>query len=117
MGVRVLLVDDAAVFRRAAREVLEARGYVVAGEADTVRGAIETGRRLQPDAALVDLRLPDGSGFDVAAALTAERPDLAVLLITADSSEPSGEELSASGARGFVPKSLLAATDFAEFWP
>jgi DNA-binding NarL/FixJ family response regulator len=117
MAKRVLLVDDAAVFRQAAREVLEARGYEVVGEADSVRDAIETGRRLQPDAALVDLRLPDGSGLDVAAALTAERPDLTVVLITADSSAPSSEELGASGARGFVRKSELAATDFTQFWP
>jgi two-component system, NarL family, response regulator DevR len=116
MRVRVLLVDDASVFRRAAREVLTARGYVVVGEAETVHDAIESGRRLRPDAALVDLRLPDGSGLDVAAALTSEQPDLAVVLVTADSSEPNSDELNASGARGFVQKSRLATTDFTQFW-
>jgi DNA-binding NarL/FixJ family response regulator len=73
--------------------------------------------RLTPDAVLVDIRLPDGDGFELSAALTRARPELAVLLASADRVPPSPERVQASGARGFVLKSRLAATDLTRFWP
>ena len=71
---------------------------------------------LMPDAVLLDLRLPDGSGFEVSGLLTAARPELAVLLISADHSPPPDGRVEACGARGFVPKCCLAATPLERFW-
>jgi DNA-binding NarL/FixJ family response regulator len=113
----VLIVDDAALFRDVARELLERRGYEVVGEAGTAAAAIEMVERLAPDAALVDIRLPDGDGFALAAALVDARPGLAVLLTSADRVPPDPAGVRASGARGFVLKSRLAAADLAQFWP
>jgi DNA-binding NarL/FixJ family response regulator len=113
----VLIVDDAALFRDVARELLERRGYKVVGEAGTAAAAIEMAERLAPDAALVDIRLPDGDGFALAAALVDARPGLAVLLTSADRVPPDPAGVRASGARGFVLKSRLAAADLAQFWP
>jgi DNA-binding NarL/FixJ family response regulator len=115
--LRVLIVDDSLPFRRAAREVLEQRGYEVVGEAGGVAAAVEAADEFEPDAALVDLRLPGGSGFEVSAAVTAKHPDLAVLLVSADHSAPSSDLVAQSGARGYVLKSRLGSTDFDEFWP
>jgi len=117
MPVRVLIVDDSAPFREVAREVLLQRGYEVVGEVDTAAAAIEAADRLAPDAMLVDVRLPDASGFEVAEALARRSGDPAVLLASADRSTPDQEVIRASGARGFVLKSTLATTDFSEFWP
>jgi DNA-binding NarL/FixJ family response regulator len=113
----VLIVDDAALFRDVARELLERRGYTVVGEASTAAAAMEMAEQLRPDAALVDIRLPDGDGFALTAALVDARPRLAVLLTSADRVSPDLTRVRAVGARGFVLKSRLARTDLAQFWP
>jgi DNA-binding NarL/FixJ family response regulator len=117
LPARVLIVDDAPIFREVARELLERRGYTVVGEADSAASAIEAVARLAPDAVLVDIRLPDGDGFELSAALTRAHPELAVLLASADRVAPTPARVQASGARGFVLKSRLAATDLTQFWP
>jgi DNA-binding NarL/FixJ family response regulator len=78
---------------------------------------MEAVARLRPDAALVDIRLPDGDGFGLSAALTRAHPELAVLLVSADRVPPAPARVQASGARGFVLKTRLAATDLEQFWP
>ena len=70
MCCRVLVVDDDPHFRQLARDVLEHRGCVVVGEADTGAAARSAAERLAPDAVLLDVRLPDESGFEVCAALS-----------------------------------------------
>lgn len=115
MSVRVLIVDDAESFREVAREVLERRGYTVVGEVGSAAEALEAAARLAPDAILVDVRLADASGFDVAEALAREPQPPAVLLVSADHTSPSDELVRASGARGFVLKSRLVATDLSAY--
>ena len=104
MAVRVLIVDDDAAFRRIARTFLAERGYDVAGEAETVaqaRGAI---RDLCPDALLLDVHLPDGSGITFADELAASHPVLRVLLTSSDEVFVRGD---------FVAKTELFTTDLA----
>lgn len=115
-AVRVLIVDDSAPFRQAARELLRRRGYLVVGEVGTAAAARAAVERLTPHALLVDVGLPDGCGFELAAALTRAQPDLAVLLISANDPPAREQRLRASGARGFVLKSSLAATPLDRFW-
>ncbi|MDA0161352.1 response regulator [Solirubrobacter ginsenosidimutans] len=115
--VRVLIVDDVALFRDVASELVQHRGYTVAGEAASAAAAVETAARVMPDAALLDLGLPDGNGIEVSAALTRAHPGLAVLLTSADRDAPSDEQIHACGAQGFVCKSRLAATDLSQYWP
>jgi DNA-binding NarL/FixJ family response regulator len=117
LPARVLIVDDAPIFREVARELLVRRGYTVVGEADSAASAMEAAARLAPDAALVDVRLPDGDGFELSAALTRAHPELAVLLASADRVPADPARVRASGARGFVLKSRLAAIDLTQFWP
>ena len=114
--VRVLIVDDQPSFRRLARELLERRGYSVVGEADSASAAVEAAERLAPDAVLLDVRLGDGSGFEVSDALTRASPAPAVLLVSNNDYCDCHSLVKGSGARGFVLKSRLAATDLAEFW-
>ena len=114
--VRVLIVDDSAPFRTAARELLKRRGYVVVGEAGSAAEAIEAAEQLAPDAVLLDVHLSDGCGFEVSGILTGARPELAVLLISADDSPPPDRRVEACGARGFVPKCRLSAAPLERFW-
>ena len=117
LPARVLIVDDAprvpggrARTAGAARLHRRRRGRQ--------RGVGARGpRAAAPDAVLVDIRLPDGDGFELAAALTRADPELAVLLASADRETPSPARVQASGARGFVLKTRLAATDLEQFLP
>ena len=100
-----------------ARRVLEWRGYVVAGEADSAASAIAAAERLAPDAVLLDVCLGEASGFDVACTLTQARPGLAVVLISSIDYGQCEALLRSCGARGFVLKSELACVDLADLWP
>jgi CheY-like chemotaxis protein len=112
---RVLIVDDSAPFRRAAREVLEGRGYRVVGAADTAVAGFEAVERLKPDAVLLDVRLPDGSGLDLCEVLTREHDAPAILLMSSDDAAHAALA-KARGARGFVPKADLARVDLSSIW-
>jgi DNA-binding NarL/FixJ family response regulator len=115
--VRVLIVDSATCFRRAARELLERRGYVIAGEADSVATAVTAAKRLVPDAVLLDLHLSDGSGLDVCAALRRALFAPAVLLTSVFDLPERDRLVKHTGAAGFVPKARLGSIDFVQFWP
>ena len=115
-ALRVLVVDDHASFRAAARELLEIRGYDVVGEAGCAASALHAAEQLVPDAVLLDVRLGDESGYDVARALAGLEPAPAVLLV---SILAHGDELAlaqANGASGFVIKGHLAVTDLGRYW-
>ena len=114
--LRVLIVDDAPFYRRVVCELLARRGYEVAGEAETVAAALQLAEAVQPDAALVDVRLPDGDGFDLAARLTQSYPWMAVLLTSSAFDHDYYARADASGACGFVPKLHLAQIEFDAFW-
>src|SRR4051794_7883435 len=80
---RVVIVDDQPVFRQAARELLEIRGYAVVAEASCGAEALAAVELLAPDAVLLDVQLGDESGHDVARALGRLDPAPAVLLVSA----------------------------------
>jgi DNA-binding NarL/FixJ family response regulator len=111
MAIRVLVVDDDAGFRRAARELLHERGYEVVGEAAGTQEALATAALLDPDAVLLDVGLPDGDGLELADRLCDGRGHPRVLLTSSDLEAVPLELLQASSARGFVPKADIAAAD------
>ena len=107
MAQRVLIVDDHAEFRALARAVLEADGFVVAGEAADGAGALLEIERTHPDIVLLDVQLPDANGFDVALELDGPGSPLVVMTSSRDASD-FGARMAASSARGFIPKSRLS---------
>ena len=115
--LNVLIVDDVAVCRRAERELLERRGYAIAGEADCAVKAAASIELLMPDAVLLDVHLPDENGFALAARLTREHPGLGVLLTSVAFDGQFYALAEVCGARGFVPKSELAQAELDRFWP
>jgi two-component system, chemotaxis family, chemotaxis protein CheY len=104
----VLIVDDDEGFGRVAAEILADRGYRVVGHATTVADALTQCDMLAPDAVLLDVRLPDGDGVELAARLTARPHAPTVLLTSTDRKAVPAEQLRESGACGFVPKTELA---------
>ena len=107
MVVSVLLVDDDADFRGLARRLLIAAGLGVVGEADTVASATAAALDLRPDAALVDIGLPDGDGITLAGRLAALPWSPRVVLTSTDADAASPDDVLRSGAGSFVPKADL----------
>jgi DNA-binding NarL/FixJ family response regulator len=115
MPIRVLLVDDDDAFRRAAAEVLAERGYEVVGQARTLAEARAAVGRLQPDALLLDVNLPDGNGVALATELTRDGGAPRVLLTSTDSAAVTQRLIERSGAVGFVAKPDLMAVDLGSY--
>ena len=101
MGPSVLVVDDQAAFRAVARALLERDGFQVVGEAADGATALLAERALRhPDVVLLDVRLPDRSGLEVARAIRARSGSAEVVLTsTADYTYAVAE----CGARAFLP--------------
>ena len=110
--LRVLIIDDYAPFRSLARELMERRGFEVVGEADRASSGRESCRAGRARCLLLDVRLPDGNGFEVCRALTGANPSLKVLIVSADAHHP--HDANKSGAVGFLPKSRLPAADLVD---
>jgi DNA-binding NarL/FixJ family response regulator len=111
------VVDDQPSFRKLAREVLHQRGYTVVGEAGCSDTAVAAALQLQPDAVLLDMRLGDESGFEVAWMLGRACPQAAILLVSNQDYGHYSDRLRFCGARGFVLKSRLASVELAAYWP
>ncbi|MCE3287537.1 MAG: response regulator receiver protein [Gaiellaceae bacterium] len=109
MSPTALIVDDHPSFRASARAVLEAEGFEVVGELEdgaSVRAAVLA---LHPDIVLLDVQLPDMSGFDVCAQLEDfDHRAVQVILVSSRDLSDYGELVEASCACGFVPKGELS---------
>lgn len=106
--MRVLIVDDHPSFRGCARAVLESEGYEVVGEAANGTEAVRAAAELLPDLVLVDIGLPDFSGFVVAERLAALDHAPAVILTSSRDRSDYGSSITDSSARGFIPKADLS---------
>jgi DNA-binding NarL/FixJ family response regulator len=104
--VTVLIVDDHPAFRASARKLLELDGFDVIGEAVDGASALDLARELEPELVLLDVALPDTSGFDVAEQL-AGAPSK-VVLISSRERRDFGRRVIESGALGFIPKDRLS---------
>ncbi|HEY5424570.1 MAG TPA: response regulator transcription factor, partial [Ilumatobacteraceae bacterium] len=83
MSLRIFLVDDHEVVRRGVRNLLEAEHDLeVVGEASTVREARRQIAATAPDVAVLDVRLPDGSGVELCRDLRSNDPAPACLMLT-----------------------------------
>jgi DNA-binding NarL/FixJ family response regulator len=107
MAATVLIVDDHPTFRRFARRLLEEAGYAVIGEAGDGASAVEAVRELRPDIVLLDVLLPDVSGFAVADELSRLSPAPVVVLVSSRSAADFGASLDRAPVRRFVPKDEL----------
>jgi DNA-binding NarL/FixJ family response regulator len=105
VAVTVLIVDDHGAFRASAHTLLELDGFDVVGEAEDGERAVELARERRPDLVLLDIALPDMSGFDVAERLG---PGTKVILTSSRASADFGGRVRRSGALGFIPKDDLS---------
>jgi DNA-binding NarL/FixJ family response regulator len=107
--VQVLVVDDQAAFRRAAARVLaRLPDFVVVGEAETGEASIEAARQLQPDLVLMDIHLPGIDGTEATRRILAQAAGsrelpLVFLLSTYEAADYAAQT-AACGAAAYLPK-------------
>ena len=113
--VPVLVVDDQAVFRDVASDVVRATpGMTLVGVAASGEEAIAAVEALSPRLVLMDKRMPGIGGVKAAHAIRARHPDVLVIVVSVE--HPSAEVLEASGAVAFLPKRELSPRVLGELW-
>lgn len=111
--MKILIADDHSLFRDSLRSLLEARGLEVVGEARNGREAVDLARRLSPDVVLMDLSMPEVDGLAATRLLSAELPQVKVVVLTASDDDAKLIEAIRSGAQGYLLKNLEAKDFFA----
>ncbi|MFZ0834857.1 MAG: response regulator transcription factor [Mycobacterium sp.] len=105
--VRVFLVDDHEVVRRGLFDLLDADPELeVVGEAASVGEALAKIPAVTPDVAVLDVRLPDGSGIELCRELLSDMPELRCLMLTSFTSDEAMLDAILAGASGYVVKDI-----------
>jgi DNA-binding NarL/FixJ family response regulator len=105
--IRVFLLDDHEVVRQGVRSLLEAEGdMVVVGEAGTADAALKAIPETEPRVAVLDVRLPDGSGVEVCREVRSRHPEVACLMLTSFSDDEALFDAIMAGASGYVLKEV-----------
>jgi two-component system response regulator DevR len=105
--VRVLLVDDSELVRAGLRALLSAESRLsLVGEAANVAGAVEASLQFKPDVVLMDIRLPDGTGFDACRRILQRQPDTRVLILTSVVDDNLVDEAIRAGTHGYLLKEI-----------
>jgi DNA-binding NarL/FixJ family response regulator len=110
--MRVLIADDHALFRDGLRSLLEARGIDVLAEARDGTEAVELARLHRPDIVLMDLMMPNTNGLAATRLISAEMPEVRVVVLTASEDDADLFDAVKSGAQGYLPKNLEAGQLF-----
>jgi two-component system, NarL family, response regulator DevR len=112
--IRVFLLDDHEIVRRGIRELLESEGdIVVVGESGLAQEAARRIPALRPDVAILDGRLPDGSGIDVCREIRSRDENIKALILTSYDDDEALFTAIMAGAAGYILKQVRG-TDFIE---
>jgi len=112
--IRVYLLDDHELVRRGIRDLLESEGDItVVGESGLAQEAASRIPALRPDVAILDGRLPDGSGIEVCRQIRSVDPTIAALILTSYDEDEALFAAIMAGASGYVLKQIKGA-DFVE---
>jgi two-component system invasion response regulator UvrY len=115
--VDVMIVDDQAPFRAAARTVVAlADGFGVTGEAETGEDAVERASALEPALVLMDINLPGINGIEATRRITDEHPGTVVVLMSTYTAEDLPADAMACGAKAYVHKEDLFPDVLRRVW-
>jgi DNA-binding NarL/FixJ family response regulator len=117
MTIRVLVADDQAPFRRAARGVLTATaGFQRVGEATSGEEAVALVGSLRPDLVLMDIKMAGIGGIEAARSITATYPETMTILLSTYREEDLPPEARTCGASAYLHKSELGGRMLRELW-
>jgi len=116
--MKVLIVDDHAVVRHGLKIAIQSHGYTVVAEAASINEAQAFMAQTNPDAIIVDINLPDGSGFDLVTWSRRVSPATAIVVLTLNDGEDYVRAAKSAGANAYIVKNapltdVIAALDFA----
>lgn len=105
--INVVLIDDSEVVRMGLRSLLGTEPDLqITAEAGSVAAGVEACARARPDVVLLDIRLPDGTGFDACRQILAQSPQPRVLILTSVVDDTMVEEAIRAGAHGYLLKEV-----------
>ncbi len=109
-AMTLIIADDHALFRDGLKSLLTARGLNVVGETANGVETVEAARRLRPDVVLMDLAMPEMDGLAATRVISAELPEVKVVVLTASTDDDDLFEAIKSGAEGYLLKDLEAGS-------
>jgi len=104
--MRVIIIDDHALFRDGLKGLLEQRNIDVAGVAADGKEGIELANEIRPDVILLDLRMPNMGGLDVLPILRKDLPTTPVVMLTTSNDESDLIRALRTGAQGYLLKDM-----------
>ena len=105
----ILLVDDSAIVRHGVRQVFEAHGYLICGEAENGQEAIEQAEKLRPDLVVLDLSMPVMNGLEAARILSRTMPCVPLILFSNHADMLREEDARSAGISAVVSKDRAAS--------
>jgi DNA-binding NarL/FixJ family response regulator len=116
--MKIVIVDDHAVVRHGLQSAIQSHGYEVVAVAGSINEAKSFMAQTNPDAIIVDINLPDGSGYDLVSWARKVSPTIAIVVLTLNDNADYVRAAKSAGANAFIVKSaplsdLLAALDLA----
>jgi len=116
--MKIVIVDDHAVVRHGLQSAIQSHGYEVVAVAGSINEAKSFMAQTNPDAIIVDINLPDGSGYDLVSWARKVSPTIAIVVLTLNDNADYLRAAKSAGANAFIVKSaplsdLLAALDLA----
>src|SRR5665213_2033991 len=111
LSIRVFLLDDHEIVRTGLRSLLEAEDdFIVVGEAGNTAEGLDRIPPARPDVALLDVRLPDGSGIEVCREIRSKWPEVACIMLTSYADDEALLAAVMAGAAGYVLKQVGASS-------
>jgi two-component system, NarL family, response regulator DevR len=108
---RIFVLDDHELVRRGLIDLMAStKDLVVVGEAATAEGALRRIPAVRPDIALLDVRLPDGSGIDVCRDIRSSHPNIRCLILTSFDDDEALYSAVMAGASGYLLKEMVGST-------
>lgn len=105
--IRLLIIDDHEMVREGLKAILVSEpDFSIVGDAANAAQALELIERLQPDIALLDIRLPDASGIEVCRTVTERFPKTAIIILTTFTDDELVAQCIQAGARGYIVKDI-----------
>ena len=106
--MKLLVVDDHALFRDGIRSLLTARGFEVVGEAESGAEAVAKASALEVDVILMDVRMPSMGGLEATRLIKSARPSVKIVMLTVSEDDSDLFEAIKAGADGYLLKKLRA---------
>ena len=108
MAKSILICDDAAFMRMMIKDILTKNGYVIAGEAENGKIAVEKYAEVKPDLVLLDITMPEMDGIQALKKIRETDPNAVVVMCSAMGQQAMVIEAIQSGAKDFIVKPFQA---------